>query len=193
MAANSSSEMILRWRRSSSSMRRSRISAGPATPPGPGRPSAAAARLLTEAARRAPGADQSAPVEAWEPTAGLSRGPRPGPRTGGCRPHPRARGATTDGGCRAAPGERARRGPAGELVDLPVDHALHGRRPADELEHHRVVLSLHIDEQSSGRDHALPQSLRQADLGDPLQADLRGVPPEYPRRTTMRVVVSTKR
>jgi hypothetical protein len=76
-------------------------------------------------------------------------------------------------------GDRLGAAPAGQLVDLPVDHPLHDRRLADELEYHGVVLTLQVDDQTAGRDEALPQLLGKADLRDPLEAELRRVPPEH--------------
>ena len=194
MAANSSSEMILRWRRSSSSMRRSRISAGPAAPPRPGTTVGCGG---APAAGGAPGPRRRSRQAPWG-AGGRRRGSPSGHHDGDPE---RGRVARTLGLGGRPPtavaeqllGHRLGAAPAGELVDLPVDHPLHGRRPADELEHDRVVLALHVDEQAARRDTRSHSFWEKQISVIRCRRICVVFLPNTPRRTTMRVVVSTMR
>ena len=66
-----------------------------------------------------------------------------------------------------------------ELVDLTVDDPLEDDRLPDEGEDDRVVLALHVDDQSPGGQHAIPQRLRQAEARYPLESDLDDVAIEH--------------
>ncbi len=174
LAANSSSEMMPRWRRSSSWMSRSRISKRAVPGGGGGGRRGGRRRAGTASGWGAPAHAEGrrvvrvavAMVVASTVVTPVLVGVLVG--VGRAVPVPRLH-LRRD---RLAPAA------ADDLVDLGVEDALHDGRLAHVLQGERIVLALHVDEQRARPEHPLDQGLTDVDLGDALQPQLHGVAPE---------------